>query len=434
MANSFDSNFTRRLARIFLPSFNSKRVLSKNVNTQLLQGKFNPASGENVDFKRPTDYVSVRTSNGDVSGETVSPILTGKATGTVQDYFTAFVEFDEADEAIKMDQKGEPGQAQSLLGPMATRIVTDLELDFGEFMKKNTGLIAGTYGSPILTWDDVANCDATLEATGIPMDAPWCMSVNPFTKRKLASNQRSLGAGGVAGKAIMNAHEKATITENFGGFDRVMTATTLASFTIAAGADRAGTLTGDPVVTYVGAKDTMTQTLAVTGFQANLVVGAGETIQISGRNRLNLSTRKLILDENGDSILFTGTVTTDVTLGSSGEGNITITGPAIYEAAPGAYNTADSAPVTNDIVTLLGTGGDVIQPNLFWHRDAYGIGSVPIKKLYSTDTIATTEDGLQFRVSKGTGFLENQNKVRVDFRPAYAVLNPFFAGQGYGTP
>ena len=69
----------------------------------------------------------------------------------------------------------------------------------------------------------------------------------------------------------------------------------------------------------------------------------------------------------------------------------------------------------------------------FWHKQGFSIGSVPIKKLHSTDTLATTEDGLQMRVSKGVGFLENQQKVRFDFRPAYAALNPFFAGHGWGT-
>jgi hypothetical protein len=61
------------------------------------------------------------------------------------------------------------------------------------------------------------------------------------------------------------------------------------------------------------------------------------------------------------------------------------------------------------------------------------VGSVPIKKLHSTDTVATTEDGLQFRVSKGSDFLANEQKIRFDFRPAYGVMNPFFAGQGWGV-
>jgi len=64
MANSFDSNFTRKLAKVFLQEFETKRVLSKNVNTQLLAGRFDPDTGANVDFKRPTDYTTKRTSAG----------------------------------------------------------------------------------------------------------------------------------------------------------------------------------------------------------------------------------------------------------------------------------------------------------------------------------------------------------------------------------
>jgi len=426
MANSFDSNFSRKLAKGFLAAFESSRVLSKNVNTQLLEGKFGPDAGGTTDFKRPTDFVTVRTSAGDVSLETKSSIITGKASGVVQNYFTAFVDYNEADEAIKMDE------LPQLLAPVARRIATDLELDFAAFMMKNAGLLAGTVGTVADTWDDVAEAGAVLHATGVPQDAPWYYTVNPYTQRKLASNQRSLGAGGVAGKVISEAHEKAILTRMYGGFDAVMTATTLASYTTWSGADRAGTLSASPDVTYLTAKDTMTQVLAVTGFTANQQVRAGEKVTVTGRARVNLNTRQPILDETGATVLFSGTVTTAVTLGSSGEGNLTITGPAIYEAT-GAYNTTSSALASGDVVTLGGALSTILQPNLFWHKEAFSIGSVPIKKLHSTDTLATTADGLQIRVSKGVGFLENLQKVRFDLRPAYACLNPFFAGHGYGS-
>lgn len=421
MANNFDSNFTRKIMRSFLDKFESERVLSKNVDTQLFQGKFNPSTGENIDVKRPTDYVSVRTPKGDVSGETKSDIITGKATATVQDYFTVFVDYDEADEAIKMDQ------LDQLLAPMATRIVTDFETDYADFMMKNTALVAGSVGTAVSTWDDVAEAGAIMQSTGIPMDGSWKYAFNPFTQRKLASDQRSLG--GETG--AMTANQRATVTDNFAGM-KVMTATTLSNYTTGTGADREGTLSANPDVTYTTAKDTMTQTLAVTGFQANLVVAAGETIEITGRNRLNLSTRDKILDETGAAILFSGTVTASVTLDGSGAGNLVVTGPAIFEAN-GQYNTADSAPISGDVVTLGGAADTTIQPNLFWHKQAFTVASVPIKKLHSTDTVATTEDGLQLRVSKGVGFLENNQKVRIDFRPAYGVMNPFFAGQGFGS-
>ena len=426
MANNFDSNFTRQLARVFLKGFENDRVLSKNVNTQLLKGRFDPASGANVDFKRPNDYVSVRTSDGDLTSETASSIITGHATGTVQNYFTAFVDYDEADEAIKMDQ------LDQLLAPMSKRIATDLELDFATFMMKNSGLLAGTVGVSATTWDHVAEAGAVLQANGVPSDMPWWYTVNPFTQRSLASNQRSLGAGGSAGALISEAHKKATIASNFAGFDGVMTATTLPSYTTFTSSDRAGTLTAAPTPTYLGAKDSMTQTLAVTAFGADTEVRAGDVIQVTGSNRLNLSTRKVILDENGSKFTWTAVCTTAVTLNGSGAGNIVVTGPGIFET-DGAYNTVDVALTNGAVVTLLGDESTTLQPNLFWHKDGFSIGSVPMKKLHATDTLGTTEDGLQIRVTKVSDGIKNLQKVRFDLRPAYAVLNPFFSGHGYGS-
>ena len=429
MANDFDSNFTRKLARVFLEKFESNRVLSKNVDTQLLQGKFGPDTGDTVDFKRPTDYISSRTSDGDLTSANTSDIITGKASGVVQDYFTVDVEYQEADEAIKM------GQIDQLLAPMATRIKTDLELDFAKLMMKNTALLAGNVGTAADTWDDIAEAGAIMQASGVPMDDMWMYAVNPFTQRKLASTNVSLGAGGAVGGRIQTSLDKAIINDNFAGM-RVMTATTLGSYTTGAESDRAGTLSGTPTVTYVAAKDTMTQVLAVTAVGAgSTVIKAGETVRITAAsgavNRLNLSTREVILDETGAVIVWTATVTADVTL-SGGACNVTVTGPAIFEAN-GQYNTVTQSPLSGDVVTFLGSDTTTIQPNLFWHRQAFSIGSVPIKKLHSTDTIATTEDGLQFRVSKGVDFIKNKQLVRFDFRPAYGVMNPFFSGQGFGT-
>jgi hypothetical protein len=424
MANNFDSNFTRKVARVFLDAFETERVISKNVNTQLLEGRFDPSSGTVVDFKRPTDYKSKRTATGDITAIGRSDIISGKASGTVQDYFTVDVDYNEADEALKMDQ------LDQLLAPAARRIVTDMEIDFGAFMVKYAGLMAGTYGTAVTTWDHVALAGATLRSHGVPMDDRWCYAVNPYTQAKLASNQRSLGNG--SDSLVNEAHMKAVISDNFAGM-RVMTATALPSVTHSVGADRAGLLTANPNVTYLAHKDTMVQSLAIGSFQANLAIKAGEIIQIAGRNRLNLSTRQAVVDSAGAKVLWTGVVTADVTLDGTGAGTIQVSGPAIFEAT-GAFNTVETAPISGDVITLLGTASTFNQPNLFWHKNAFGIGSVPIKKLYSTDTIATTEDGLQIRVSKYANGDANKQIVRFDLRPAYAVLNPFFAGQGFGAP
>jgi len=420
MANSFDSNFTRKVMMKVLASFESQRMISKNVDTQLFAGAFDPNSGDNVDIKRPTDYQTIRTSDGNITG-TKRDIITGKATATVQDYITIPIDFDEADQALKMGT-----DADRFWDDAAMRMVVDLETDFAAFAVKNTALLSGTVGEGVDSWKEVANAGALMQSTGVPKNKKWVYMLNPFSQVELSVEQRSFGSD----KGFTDVNADATVTENFAGFS-VKTATTLPTYTSGAGADRVGTLLANPVVTYIAAKDTMTQALSLTGFDADLPIKAGEQIQITGRNRLNLSTRDLVLDASGNPIVWTGTVTADVTL-ALGAGTIIVTGPAIFES-PGAYNTVDSAPVATDIVTILGAASTVKQPNLFWHPDAFSITSVPLKRLFATDTIATTKDGLQFRVSRYSDGDANKQTIRFDFRPAYGALNPFFAGQGFGT-
>ncbi len=422
MANAINL-FTRKLMVGVLESFESKRVISKTVNTALLSGAFGKGTGADVDFPRPTDYISTRSSDGDISGGTAGPIITGKATATVQDYITVEMDYQEADQAINMGGQAE----QDFYDAAAQRVVTDLEIDFSAFALKNTGLLSGTPGTAVSTWPEVANAGALMRSSGVPMGG-WTYAGNPFMQAALSDVQRAIGT---VDSLVSPAFRDATLSNSFAGF-KVITADALATVS-ALGADRAGTLTGPPTLTYLAAKDTMTQVWAVTGFQSSSTLFAGEVLRVTGRNRLNLSTREPVIDGSGAQVLFTATVAETVVLGSSGEGNVTVTGPAIFEAS-GAYNTTDTALATSDVVTSLYPSGAVTQANLFYHKNAFGIGSVPIEKLFSTDTVGTTKDGLQLRCSKGASIRENKQIVRFDLRPAYAALNPFFAGQGFGTP
>jgi len=425
MANQFDNNTTKPLARSFLKGAESARVLSKNVNTQFIAGSFNASTGTEITIKRPTDYVSRRTATGDISAQTATDIETAKASATVQPYFTEYLEWDEVDEALKMDQLDE------LIAPVATRLVTDLELDFASYMMKNTNQISGTPGAAIASWDDVANMGTTLTAAGVPRDKPWYATINPYVETSLATLTTALGAGGAAGSIISEAYRTATIREDYAGL-RVMKATTMDSYSTAGAADTVGIVASNPDVTYATNANSMTQSIAVSGFTSGMIVTAGTQVQIAGRNRLNLSTRKPIVNASGANILFSGTVTADVTL-TGGAGTLVVAGPAIFESGK-PYNTVDSAVVTNDVVTLLGIGASAqsFQPAMFWYKDAFSIGSVPIKRLNATDTFVKTSDGLQFRVTKWSDEGKNKNSVRFDLHPAYGTLNPFYAGHGYG--
>ena len=425
MANNFDSNFSRKLMKIFLKAFESSRVLTKTVNTQLLTGKFTPSSGTVVDFKRPTDYRTHRTAGGDISSVTKSDIITGKASGTVQNYFTAATEWANVDEALKMDQ------LEQLISPMATRIVTDLEVDFADYMMKNSHMVQGTVGTAVATWADVANAGALMASTGVPSDSPWYYVFNPFTQVALADVQKGLTS---ADSLVSTAWEKAQISRPIAGL-QALTGVSLGSYTTDSEADRAGTLSAAPDMTYVTAKDTMQQTLAVTGLGAGAtVIKAGDVIEITGTSILNKSTRTAALDGTGAAIPFRAVVAADVTL-TAGAGNIVINGPFLNETN-GQYNTAElvggGALAGTEVITVLGSASTTYQPNMFYHPEAFSIGTVKIPKLFSTDTTATTEDGFSLRVSKYADGDTNVQKVRFDLLPAYATLNPFLSGHGWG--
>jgi len=202
MANNLQSNITRKVARVFLDKFESNRVVTRTVDTQLLTNRFNPSTGSIVDFKRPTDYRSIRTSGGDISASTKSDIIAGKASGVVQDYFTVATEWTNIEEALELDQLDE------ILAPMATRLVTDLELDLSSYMLKNCNLKYGTPGTAIDAWADVAGAGAFMDAMGVPMEGEKYYVVNPFTAAILAGVQNGLHAGD---QLVRTAWEKAQI-------------------------------------------------------------------------------------------------------------------------------------------------------------------------------------------------------------------------------
>ncbi len=168
MANNTESNITRKLMRSFLKAFESNRVVTKTVNTQLFQGKFNPSTGDTIDIKRPHDYTSIETADGNIGGAIVKDsIISGKATATVQNMITQATEWSILEEAIELDQLDE------IIAPMARRSVTTLETNLAIFMMKNSGLVQGVPGTSITAWSDVAKAGALMRTIGVPNDMPW---------------------------------------------------------------------------------------------------------------------------------------------------------------------------------------------------------------------------------------------------------------------
>lgn len=426
MANNTDSNITRQLIRAFIPDFEYMRVLSKTVDTQMFQGKFNPTSGDYVDIKRPHRYLAKETATGDISALTPNSIISGKATAQVQQYITVDIDWTNKEEALSLDQLRE------ILMPAAEEMVIRLETNFCDFMYAHSALSVGTPGTAIDAWSDLAGQMSLMKAMGVP-GGPYYSCMNPFTIQNLASAQTGLSAD--PSRLVQTAWEEAQISTPFAGL-RAISSNSMSSYTTG-DAGVSGTLAANPDVTYLTHKDTYVQSLSVTGLTAAATVTAGSILEFTGtgadaRSYVQPRTRKTIFGADGNPIPWRCVVTEDTVLDGAGAGTLLVSGPAIYEA-DGQYNNISAALVSGDAFDILGTADTEYQPDLFYTKDAFSIAFVKLPKLYSTDTVAVMKDGVSIRVSKYSDGDANTQKIRFDILPAFGVMNPWFAGQGFGV-
>lgn len=428
MANDFDSNVTSKVAKVFGPAFESSRVISKSVNTQLLdsQGLGQPEYGETMKFKRPHMYRAKETADGDISAGTRNSIISGSAVGTVQNVITVDVEYGAVAQALKLNQ------LDQILAPAADELCTRLETNLYDFMAVQSGLTYGTPGQAINKWSDVAGAGSLMESIGVPKSGERYYAMNPYAAQNLADAQNGLSAG--SNNLVDTAWERAQISRNFGGLRGLMT-NGMSNYTAGALAGGSGTLAATPTATYVAHKDSMIQTLSLTGLTISTAdaLRPGDVIEFSSRYYINVATRKPVIGADGNKVKYRMTVVTGGSTDGAGAVTITATCAGINEGATGQYNTVDSALTSGDAFTVLGTADADYQPSLFFHKQAFGLGSVKLPKLYSTDTVFTTKDGLSVRISKYADGDKNSNIMRFDLLPAFACFNPLFAGRGFGT-
>lgn len=424
MANSLASNISTVVIPKFMEAFKANRVIVNTIDRQTFDGKFTPAVGTTLYTKRPHDYNVSSTSDGDLTSETKSDITSGRAACTVQNFKTVFTDWTILEQATSMDQM------EDILAPMATRLVTNLETDFANYMMKRAGLVYGAVGTAIDAWSDVAGAGAHMKSLGVPEDSPWYYVANPQVCAVLAGLQATSISPG-SGTKVDTAWERAMVSKNMGGF-QVLSSNALATRTNTTAADLAGALASTPTLTYLGAKDTMTQDWAVSGLTASATIKAGSVVEVTGKYYVSRASRQAVLDASGAQVKFRAVVTADVALSTAGAGTITVSAPGIYEAT-GAYNTTTAALASSDVVTILGTSAAVYQPALAYHPKAFTLTTVKLPKLSATESYTATEDGITLRFTKWADATKNQNKLRVDLLPAYGTLNPFFAAQCYGV-
>ncbi len=423
MSNNLASNTTTKVARVFLAAFEKQRVLSKAVNTNVLKGEFTPASGSTIYVKRPHQYTHISTTGGDISQSTKSDILSGSTPATVQNYITVAIEWTNKEEALQLDQ------LETILAPAAETAVIALETALCDYMIKYSGLSYGTPGTAVDAWSDVAGAGALMKGIGVPQGGDFFYVMNPFTAVALADVQNGL----YGGRLMETAWENAQVSSNFAGM-KVLSSNSLSTYTSGTLADKAGAFNAAPNATWATHKDTLVQTWVLKGLTASQTpaVSPGDVLEVTGKYYVHPRTGKIVLGADGAGKKFRASCVTGGNTDSSGIVSIAVAGPGIYESG-GQYNNINAALAEDDVVTILGATNTIYQPNLFFKKDAFGITTIALPKLFSTDTVATTNDGISLRVCKYADGDANTQMIRFDLLPAFACFNPFFAGKGFGV-
>ena len=424
MANTFTSNVTEKLLRKFLEDWDSDLVTLKTIDRKVIKDSdWDPSSGDTVKVKRPHDYATRRTAGGDISSGTNNSIQSGSAVATVQDYFTIKVDWTNKDEALFFDQP------EQILDPIRARFAVDLETDFNAYMLKHGAHIVGTAGTAVSSWDHVSAVDAYTRSFGFPADHVYCQ-LGPYAIKSLASAQNGILNANLSG----SSWEKASINMDFGGV-MAYRSSSLVPHVVGAW-DSGVTLAATPTATYLSVKDTFQMSLDLQGFDASQtgILKAGDMLRVTDNDRfwLNQHTKNTMHDGT-DPVKWTCVVTADVNSDGSGDVTVVVEGPAIFEA-DGQQNSVSSALADNDAVSVIsGTADSTNYPNMFYHKQAFGIQFVELPVLAGWDSTTISVEDFSIRATKYSDPDTNIQKMRYDVLPAYVTYNPMLAGRFFGS-
>lgn len=238
MPNNLDSNVSQIVLKKFLPGFMSDLVLAKTVDRQLLAGEINSSTGDSVSFKRPHQFSSLRTPTGDISGKNKNNLISGKATGRVGNYITVAVEYQQLEEAIKLNQ------LEEILAPVRQRIVigslaeaANQKGDFAQNAAKNAGVNLAAQGvlsaaakgigrGITAVRGEISPADQQLLKRAAAADVPVMTSDVVPPKTKLGNQLQGYSEGVIAGTGPMRSAQQDArtklvnrFTEKYGDYD-----------------------------------------------------------------------------------------------------------------------------------------------------------------------------------------------------------------------
>ena len=201
------------------------------------------------------------------------------------------------------------------------------------------------------------------------------------------------------------------------GFDEINMSQSIKVFTTGTRNATGGTTSA--AVTSNGAT-----VIAITGAGNNATVKAGDVFTVADCFAVNPQTRE------STGSLFQFVVTEDVTLGSSGEGNLKVA--AMYPATH-ALATVNTLPGNSKAVVFVGAGNTAYPQNLIYHKDAITFATADLLLPQGVDMAArAVHNGISLRIVRQYDINNDRMPCRIDVLYGYCVIRPQMAVRLWG--
>jgi hypothetical protein len=165
-------------------------------------------------------------------------------------------------------------------------------------------------------------------------------------------------------------------------------------------------------------------TIAITGAGAGLVVKAGDVFTVADCFAVNPQTRE------STGSLFQFVAQTTVTLGGSGEGNITVA--PMYSAGQ-ALATVNALPGNSKAIVFVGAAGTQYPQNLVYHKDAITFATADLLMPQGVDMASRqVHNGISMRIVRQYDINNDRMPCRIDVLYGFGVIRPQMAVRLWG--
>jgi hypothetical protein len=298
------------------------------------------------------------------------------------------------------------------LKPRISQLASTVDADVANAYKQ-IGNTVGTPGVAPATALVLLQAQQKLNENAATM-SPRYATVNPAANAALVN--------GLAGffnptDVISRQFKNGMMGENVLGYEEVNMSQSIKVHTCGTRTATGGTLSAS--VSTQGAT-----TISITGAGNAATVKAGDVFTVNNCFAVNPQTR----ESTGSFFQFVALA--DVTLGSSGEGDITVA--PIYTAA-NALATVDSFPASGAAVVFTGAAGGSFPQNLVYHRDAIAFATADLLLPQGVDMAArAVHNGISMRVVRQYDINNDRMPCRVDILYGYNTIRPQMAARMWG--